>query len=106
MFALHVCRCDVDAGYRGHNAPPDYQFKVYTSKQKRRLNSALEFQGGAAWRKRLNEDIGDQVPVTRLSVLRAASVWTGLESKLRRSRLLGACATQAVRACRHRLKGT
>ncbi len=30
------------------------------------LYSALVFQGGAAWRRRLNDDIGDQGPVTRL----------------------------------------
>ncbi len=30
------------------------------------LYSALVFQGGAAWRKRLNDQIGDQGPVTRL----------------------------------------
>jgi IS5 family transposase len=30
-------RLRADAGYRGHNAPSDYGFKVYTSKQKRRL---------------------------------------------------------------------
>jgi hypothetical protein len=24
-------RCITDAGYRGHNTPPDYKFKVYTS---------------------------------------------------------------------------
>jgi pyruvate dehydrogenase E1 component len=30
------------------------------------LYSALVFQGGAAWRKRLNDDIGDQGPLTRL----------------------------------------
>jgi IS5 family transposase len=29
-------RCITDAGYRGHNAPPDHKFKVYTSGQKRR----------------------------------------------------------------------
>src|SRR5262249_37588566 len=28
-------RIHADAGYRGHNAPLDYKFKVYTSKQKR-----------------------------------------------------------------------
>ena len=28
-------RVHTDAGYRGHNAPPEYQFKVYTAKQKR-----------------------------------------------------------------------
>jgi transposase, IS5 family len=26
-------RCITDAGYRGHNAPPDHKFKVYTSGQ-------------------------------------------------------------------------
>ena len=30
------------------------------------LYSALTFQGGAAWRKRLLDDLGDQGPVTRL----------------------------------------
>jgi pyruvate dehydrogenase E1 component len=30
------------------------------------LYSALTFQGGAAWRKRLSDDLGDQGPVTRL----------------------------------------
>jgi pyruvate dehydrogenase E1 component len=30
------------------------------------LYSALVFQGGAAWRKRLTDDLGDQGPVTRL----------------------------------------
>jgi IS5 family transposase len=28
-------RLHTDAGYRGHNAPPEYKFKVYTAKQKR-----------------------------------------------------------------------
>jgi len=35
-------RLHADAGYRGHNAPPDYRFKVYTSKQKRRLTPQIE----------------------------------------------------------------
>ena len=30
------------------------------------LYSALVFQGGAAWRRHLNDDIGDQGPVSRL----------------------------------------
>jgi transposase, IS5 family len=30
-------RVHTDAGYRGHNAPPEYKFKVYTAKQKRRV---------------------------------------------------------------------
>ena len=35
-------RLHADAGYRGHNAPPDYKFKVYTSKQKRRVTPAIK----------------------------------------------------------------
>jgi transposase, IS5 family len=35
-------RCITDAGYRGHNAPPDHQFKVYTSGQKRRVTLQIK----------------------------------------------------------------
>jgi transposase, IS5 family len=35
-------RLHADAGYRGHNAPPDYKFKIYTSKQKRRLTPQIK----------------------------------------------------------------
>jgi transposase, IS5 family len=35
-------RLHADAGYRGHNAPPDYKFKIYTSKQKRRVTPAIK----------------------------------------------------------------
>jgi transposase, IS5 family len=35
-------RLHADAGYRGHNAPPDYKFKVYTSRQKRRLSPQIK----------------------------------------------------------------
>src|SRR5262249_37943959 len=43
-------RCITDAGYRGHNAPPDYKFKVYTSGQKRRFTPQIkrEFKRRAA----------------------------------------------------------
>jgi hypothetical protein len=34
-------RCITDAGYRGHNAPPDHKFKVYTTSQKRRRRLQL-----------------------------------------------------------------
>ena len=37
-----IQRVVADRGYRGHNAPPDYRFKVYTSKQKRRLTPQIE----------------------------------------------------------------
>src|SRR5258708_8630806 len=35
-------RIHTDAGYRGHNAPPDYKFKVYTSKQKRGVTPQIQ----------------------------------------------------------------
>ena len=33
-----------DAGYRGHNAPPEYKFKVYTAGQKRRVTPRIKRQ--------------------------------------------------------------
>ena len=30
-------RIFADAGYKGHNAPPEHRFKVYTAGQKRRI---------------------------------------------------------------------
>jgi IS5 family transposase len=35
-------RLHADAGYRGHNAPPDYKFRIYTSKQKRRVTPQIK----------------------------------------------------------------
>src|SRR6516162_6333220 len=35
-------RCITDAGYRGHTAPPDHKFKVYTSGQKRRITPQIK----------------------------------------------------------------
>jgi IS5 family transposase len=35
-------RCITDAGYRGHNAPPEHKFKVYTAGQKRRLTPQIK----------------------------------------------------------------
>src|SRR6266705_235719 len=35
-------RLQTDAGYRGNNAPPDYKFKIYTSRQKRRVTPAIK----------------------------------------------------------------
>jgi transposase, IS5 family len=31
-----------DKGYRGHNAPPDYKFRVFTSGQKRRMTPQIK----------------------------------------------------------------
>jgi pyruvate dehydrogenase E1 component len=46
------------------------------------LYSALVFQGGAAWRKRLTEEIGDQGPVTRLIESRSDEALAELMSNL------------------------
>ena len=35
-------RLIADAGYRGHNAPPDYKFRVFTSGQKRRVTPKIK----------------------------------------------------------------
>src|SRR3984893_11510268 len=47
------------------------------------LSSALVFQGGAAWRTRLNDDIGDQGPVTRLIEARSDEELARLMNNLR-----------------------
>ncbi len=31
-----------DAGYKGHNAPKEHRFKVYTAGQKRRMTEAIK----------------------------------------------------------------
>lgn len=36
-----LARIIADAGYRGHNAPPPYDLRVYTSGQKRRMTDAI-----------------------------------------------------------------
>src|SRR4029077_13057098 len=46
------------------------------------LYSALVFQGGAAWRKRLNDEIGDQGPVTRLIEARSDDALARLMNNL------------------------
>jgi IS5 family transposase len=35
-------RLIADKGYRGHNAPPDYRFRVFTSGQKRRMTPVIK----------------------------------------------------------------
>ena len=42
LIGNEIERLHADAGYRGHNAPPDYKFKVYTSRQKRRLTPQIK----------------------------------------------------------------
>jgi IS5 family transposase len=42
LVGTTIQRAHMDAGYRGHNAPPDYKFKIYTSRQKRRVTPAIK----------------------------------------------------------------
>jgi transposase, IS5 family len=42
LIGNRIERLHVDAGYRGHNAPPDYRFKIYTAGQKRRLTPQIK----------------------------------------------------------------
>ena len=42
MIGNTIERLRADAGYRGHNAPTDYKFRVYTSGQKRRLTPQIK----------------------------------------------------------------
>jgi transposase, IS5 family len=37
-------RIFTDAGYRGHNAPPEYKFRVFTAGQKRRVTPQIKRQ--------------------------------------------------------------
>jgi transposase, IS5 family len=52
LFAYHELKQTEagDAGYRGHNAPPDYKFKVYAAGQRRRVTPQIkhEFKRRAA----------------------------------------------------------
>ena len=42
LIGNKIERLHADAGYRGHNAPPDYKFKIYTSKQKRGVTPQIK----------------------------------------------------------------
>ena len=42
LVGTTIERIHADAGYRGHNPPSDYKFKVYTSKQKRGVTRHIQ----------------------------------------------------------------
>jgi transposase, IS5 family len=42
MIGNTIERLLTDAGYRGHDAPIDYKFRIYTSGQKRRLTPQIK----------------------------------------------------------------
>jgi transposase, IS5 family len=44
LIGTTVERILADAGYRGHNAPPAYRFRVYTAGQKRRVTPQIKRQ--------------------------------------------------------------
>lgn len=41
MVGAALQRIIADAGYKGHNAPEEHRFKVYTAGQKRRMTDAI-----------------------------------------------------------------
>ena len=43
-LGVTLARVLADAGYRGHKAPPEYRFKVYTAGQKRRMTDHIQRQ--------------------------------------------------------------
>src|SRR6185436_9559268 len=54
---------DLEAAFK---EPGGEKLRAWIEACPNQLYSALTFQGGAAWRKRLNDDIGDQGAVTKL----------------------------------------
>ncbi len=42
QLGANLTRIVADRGYRGHNAPPDYKFKVYISGQRRRVTEPIK----------------------------------------------------------------
>lgn len=62
--------------------PGGEKLKTWIDTCPNQLYSALTFQGGAAWRKRLLDDLGDQGPVTRLIETRTDEELARLMSNL------------------------
>ena len=42
QIGANLARIVADRGYRGHNASPDHEFRVYISGQRRRLTEAIK----------------------------------------------------------------
>jgi IS5 family transposase len=42
LIGITIARLIADAGYRGHNAPPEYKFRVFTAKQKRHMTPQIK----------------------------------------------------------------
>ena len=50
-----IARILADAGYRGHNAPPDHKFRVYISGQKRRVRRTIKRETAPPVRRRTSD---------------------------------------------------
>jgi IS5 family transposase len=44
QIGITLNRAFTDAGYRGHNAPPQHRFRIYTAGQKRRMTEHIKRQ--------------------------------------------------------------
>lgn len=44
QIGVTLNRVFTDADYRGHNAPADYQFRIYIASQKRRMTEQIKRQ--------------------------------------------------------------
>jgi transposase, IS5 family len=44
QIGITLNRAFTDAGYRGHNAPPEHRFRIYTAGQKRRMTEHIKRQ--------------------------------------------------------------
>jgi pyruvate dehydrogenase E1 component len=64
------------------NEPGGERLREWIDRAPNQLYSALTFQGGAAWRKRLLDDLGDQGPVTALIERRSDAELSALMTNL------------------------
>ncbi|QJP16801.1 transketolase [Starkeya sp. ORNL1] len=64
------------------NEPGGERLRDWIDRAPNQLYSALTFQGGAAWRKRLLDDLGDQGPVTALLERRSDAELSALMTNL------------------------
>ncbi|MCJ8144486.1 transketolase [Ancylobacter sp. A5.8] len=62
--------------------PGGEKLRDWIDRAPNQLYSALTFQGGAAWRKRLNDDLGDQGPLTALIDKRSDAELSALMTNL------------------------
>jgi IS5 family transposase len=66
-----IARILADKGYRGHNAPPDYKFRVFLSGQKRGVTSAIKRE---LRRRSAVEPVIGHLAISRPSIAWAATI--------------------------------